>query len=200
MNRLFCILTIVCFTACYKTDKSKEIDDLQVVKIEFANATIGIPQRYKLTSPEELKEGLLNSGKQYSEISETIQKIDAIKSIPTAFEIYVDTLNFDNNVWFQQGEHVRLTKSVSQQYLAVLETQLQKQWTPQGIKFERIESKYLSGTDVHLVKLKYKLTREGLSTYTTQYLVSSNSTTLGVVINNANSDDLERLIRGIRIK
>ncbi|HYF66655.1 MAG TPA: hypothetical protein VD884_00905 [Ohtaekwangia sp.] len=200
MDKLFYILIILSLTACGKGGGFDENDDLQLVKIEFANSTIGIPKNYKLKSPEEIKESLLNSSKRYSEISETIQKLDYIKSIPTEFQIYVDTLNYDNNIWFQEGQYVRLTKSLSQQYLSALETQLQKQWTPQDIKYERLESKFLSGTHAQLIKLKYKLSRESSSTYTTQYLISSNSKTIGVIINNVGPDDMENLVSRTRMK
>lgn len=188
------------FSSCGQTDKTKEKDDLKKVTIDFAEAVIEIPDFYRLISPDDLKNELLSSDKPNNVIQTSIQKIEKLKSMPTDFIIYADTANFENNLWFQEGEHVRLTKSLSQQYLGMLEKQLGQTWTPQGIEYERIESKFISRSNNQVIKLKYKLTHDDFSRFTTQYIVSGKSKTIGIVVNDLSLKDYEILIKGMKMK
>jgi hypothetical protein len=147
-----------------------------------------------------LKEFLVNSDKPEDVIQASVQKIETVKTLPTDFIIYSDTTNFENNIWFQEGEHVPLTKSLSQQYLGMLEHQLQKEWTPQGIKYDRVESKYFSGRNNQIIKLKYKLIHQSFSRYTTQYLISTKTQTMGIVINSLTLSDYESMVTEMKIK
>lgn len=196
-HTIFIITSILILSSCTQPVKTINRKELQKVRIDFASAKMDIPKSYKLTSPDELLNALYLMDITDMLIQSSIQKIQAIKTFPTAFIIYADTINFDNSIWFQEGEHIHLTKTISQQYLQILEQQFQSEWTPQGIDYERVDSKFLTGKNMQILKLKYKLSYDSFSKYTTQYIVSSKSHTFGIIVNNRTEDDYEDLVKQI---
>jgi hypothetical protein len=187
-------------TACNSVDKSMVTESTRTVSIDFANASIELPKSFELTTTDDLKFALINSNKSDKIIQTNLQKIEAIENFPFAIIIYSDTSNFENNIWFQQGEHFQLTKELSKHYINLVEKQLKLDWSYQGIDYERVEGKYLSNKNAQIIKLKYKLTLEGETRFTTQYLISTRTQTIGVIINNMTTIDFENLIKGIRVK
>jgi hypothetical protein len=175
-------------------------ENSQRITIDFAETTINIPDHFKLTSSSLLKKDLLRLDEADYIIRTSIQNIEKIESMPMDFIIYADTANFENNISFQEGEYVSLTKSISQQYLGMLEKQLSQTWASQGIEFERIESKFISSESKKIIKIKFKLTHGDFSRFTTQYIASAKSNTVGMIVNSLSSEDYEILIKGMKIE
>ena len=201
MKQVLYLLSIIFLVnSCGQSSRSVHSQDLQTVTIDFADAEIKMPKNYKQVSPDELKKILISSDKPHDVVQANIRKIETLKTFPTDFIIYSDTTNAENNIWFQEGEHISLTKSLSEQYLSALEQQLQKEWTPQDIEYDRVESKYFAGSNAQIIKLKYKLTHESFSQYTTQYVISTRTKTMGIVINSQTLADYESMVKGMKIK
>jgi hypothetical protein len=168
---------------------------LQTVAVGFANASMEIPLSYKRVPVEELENLLINSG-----IPEDLkQKLAFVNAFPAHFIIYSDTTNLQNMIWFQKGEHITLTKGLAQQYLSMLEQQLEGQWKPYGIDYDRVGSNFISENNIKILKLQYKLNHQGLVRYATQYLVSTKTQTIGVIVNGLTSNDFESSVRRLKI-
>lgn len=173
--------------------------DLKRISIDFANAKMNLPKSFQQTSFSEYRQKLINSNKPNDVIESSLVKLEQMQSIPQKIILFTDTSNFDNAIWFQEGEHVNLTKSLAQQYMRLLDENLVKQWTPQGIKFSKIDSKYFNGKNAKVIKLKYKLTDNISTRFSTQYIISTNSNTWSITVSNITDQDFEQLVKKIKI-
>lgn len=187
------------FISCRQSEKIVSNPNLQRVSIYFANAHIDIPRSYRLTTPDQMGIYMHKSGMPEKVIAQNIHILEALKGSSIAFLIYADTADFQKNIWFMDIKNVHLTKMMSQQYLGMAEQRLKETWTPLGVEYKRVESRFETGADARLLKLKYKLTKGKFIRYTTQYIISTNKQSLGIMINNSTPEDFESLVTKMTI-
>jgi hypothetical protein len=200
MKRIFCIIIFITINSCNLKHHS-DLKGYQTVRIPSSDAAMAIPTSYKPVSIEELENYLqVTSSQSGDSTGIAFPNFKIIKANPTYFNFYFDTANFENMILFQKGEHVNLTKSVSRQFINMLEEGMEQQWKPYNVKRRRMESKYISGDLANIVKVKYLLTFKNVSQYLTQYLVSSPTQTLGIIVRRVDSLDFEPHVTQLKIK
>lgn len=199
MKQLLYFLSIILlFISCGKKINS-DGEGFQTVTIDFANARMEMPHSYKHVSVEELENLVMNSSGPEDLKQLQIQKFELVKAFPEQFIIYCDTANSENTIWLQKGEHITLTKHIAQQYLGMLEQQLEAQWKPYGIEYDRMENNYVSVNDIQIIKIKYRLNHQDLERYTTQYLISTKTQTMGIIVNGIDLNDYENNVKRLKI-
>src|SRR5688500_5131132 len=183
------IATIIFLSACGHLTDNSEITTAKEIDISFTPAKIKIPKQYKQHSPGELKKIIENSGGPADLIAMRTSKIDGLANSNIGFDIYVDTTNTENTILFMQGTGVRLTPSLIQEYLTLIDQQLTKSWTPYGFQFKIVDSKIFTNNGIDFLKVKYEVTYQDSKTHLTQYLVTQNKKGIGVLVDNEGSAD-----------
>jgi hypothetical protein len=198
-QHLYFLSLILLFISCEKR-KTLDAEGLQTVTIGFANASMEMPRFYRDIPVEVLENLLGNSGEPDDLKQLQIQRLELVKAFPAHFIIYTDSTNLANQIWFQKGEHIVLTKHIAQQYLSMLEHQLEEQWNPYGVDYNRMESRYISTPNGQIIKLKYKIYHQDQMRFSTQYLISTRTQTMGIIVNGIDSMDYEDNVRRLKIE
>lgn len=75
---------------------------------------------------------------------------------------------------------------------------LNQSWGAQGISYQKVDSKFMTYGTNQIIKVTYKLTDSQMKRLTTNYVVSTPSETIGIVVNNAGLEDFEGLIKEMK--
>ncbi|PCI98513.1 MAG: hypothetical protein COB15_05630 [Flavobacteriales bacterium] len=197
MKNFLFILSIFIATGCGEDNTINY--NLKTIEIRFAKAKMDIPNSYIKSSPDELIEEVKRSDLPEPIVKSRIQFYETIKSYKLKSLVFTDTTNIGNKIMIQEGEHVMLTKKISQLYAGKLEQELEKNWLTQGVGYKRIEIKFSKGGTTQLVKLKYNIIFGDYSNYTTQYIITTLKKTLAITVTSTSKEDYEDLIKGMKI-
>jgi len=194
------LLTIIVILIVAFGCHNKNVDsNLKTIDIKFAKAKLQIPASYIISSPRELIQEVRHSNLPNPIIQNRIQFYETIKSYKLKSLVYSDTTEIDNKIMMQEGEHVMLTKHISQLYAGQLEQELQKNWVTQGIDFKRVEIKFSKGGTTQIIKLKYNILYDNYSNYTTQYIITTLKKTIAITVTSSSNQDFEDLIKRMKV-
>ena len=192
-------LYLVMFSSCGPNVEDVLISNNKRISLGFADAQVELPGNYVSITIANLLDSVSSSDyPEYMKIEQRNRYLKT-KTFPASFEIYCDSSNYENSIWFQEGEHIVLSKQVASGYLSLLEEAVVSNYVPLGIVAERLENKYYSGSSAQMIKLKYELTTEDHLQYYTQYVISGMSQTVCIHINHLDEEDHEELIKKIVI-
>lgn len=200
MKQLIIALT-VCISIAGCTPKKKETNPyFKKINIPFAEAQIDIPKEFELISADDfiLKIKSLELDNNNSKLE--IARLERIKSYPLPSLIYLDSTNIDNRIYFQKMEHILLDKTLSQFYVGKLEQQLESNWVTEGIDFVRLESKFSKGKTTQLIKIRYRLQQNGIDSYSSQYIITTQKQTMIITFYSVDPYDFGNVISKLMIK
>lgn len=174
-------------------------DAYKTVTIEFANIQAQVPKVYVRSSIENYENKILESDREQFLKDLDLQSLNGLKDLPIATEVYLDSTNFLNQIYFQEGEYVKLTKPIAQQYLQMLKEHLEQSWTKLGLTYDLKEKKFFSNGDWQVIKIKYKIDFRSYQKYQTQYILSGRTKTIGLIISTVEDTDTDEIFGRIKI-
>ena len=197
MKFIIPILLLFIFVSCDIKPKIESQVEYKTHNLSFFDGSVQLPKEYKLIKAEELikKYESMNLG-----TSQEVQYLKSVESNSYASVIFYDTTNFINTFIFQEGEHVIIDKISAQLYLGMIEKDLQNMWLQNDISYERIKSKFYNKPNIQIITIQYKVSKNEISKYISQYIISSNSKTMAVTITNLSNLDFGDIIKSIKIK
>lgn len=142
------LLILLGFFGCWqpKNPASNLPDEnLTYYELEMANGVFGIPHIYKVLSIEGMIEELSKIQIQSPDISSALHYYRTLESQKSKTTIFVDSLNWDNQISASKMQHVPISRATAQQAMAGLDDQLSKARFPDGVEYKRLEGKYFPG-------------------------------------------------------
>ena len=67
----------------------------------------------------------------------------------------------------------------------MVRSSLESGWDEIGIKYERLENKFVQTDKSDYIKIKYQMDRDGITTFQTQFLMTNNLKTLDFIVVNS---------------
>jgi len=200
MKKIIIALGILILTGCRNsTSQNKPLEfndeDFKKVNVDFLAQEILIPKSYVETTPDEIREKLLEIKRETKFVNAVKEGIDKLKLMPTEFVIFADKENIENCFWIQLGEYVDFDKSIASQNIGMLEKQVGQEWSSLDLNYERLEKRYLKTGNSKIIKVKYKQEYDGQEKYQTQYIITKNYKTYGIVVSNYENIDFEEIVK-----
>ena len=178
-----------------KQDK-KITQEFTSITIDFAKIRIELPKYYFKTNHEELT-SIIDFIDENTQIQ--LNNIKEFEKSNKGFIIFVDSNNVFNQIMIFGAEHTYFDKKTAGQYLYLLERQLENEWIPRNINYTRLESNYLSNSNVRILKVKYETIINNITNYTTQYIITTGKKSFSIVVNNSTSEDFQKNIAAIKL-
>jgi len=173
--------------------------DLKTVEIDFANTKAGIPKQYAFTELKEFKNIYLNSETPQPFKEATLNKLQVLESHSITVDIYQDANQPENYIWFQQAQYAKFNENLKRGILNSFEERMREEFMGSNIEYKKLEGKAFEGAHSEIIKYKYKISIGNRSNYITQYILSAQKTTLGVIVNNSSNEDYEDIISLIEL-
>ncbi|MCL5130520.1 hypothetical protein [Algibacter sp. L4_22] len=200
MRNILLTLLLLTFLSC-KSDKKEipsEFKDSNINLIEFLEKKIYLPKDFQKSSIETIAELIKNSPDK-NELSEyELQKLKNFKKMGQTVEIFIKNGNYRNNISFQKGNYVELTKEAVEVYVDLLENRLFVESESFGVERKRLESKFLNYGISKVVKVKYLQTYGEEKIYLTQYLVTYKLKTFGIIIASETDNDYQYILKNFK--
>lgn len=200
MKAIYLLISFILFSSCSQSnEKPQQGAAFKTVFIDFAKVRAQVPKDYIRTSLDEYESILLASDREQSLKDFDLRSISTLRSMPVSTQLYLDSTNYGNHILFQEGEHVKLTKSIAGQYLHMLNKQLEQTWGNAGLVYELKDKKFFSNRDAKVIKIKFKVTYNDFQKYVTQYIISGRAKTIGVIFSTVEDTDADELMKRINI-
>lgn len=194
---IFLILILLMATSCSQPES--KVDNVREITVGFANAKLPVPKSYHLVTPSRYKKMIQSTNTLPEFVELKFNKVDALVEANYVFEIYIDSTNSNNTIWFVDGPAVRLTEDMISYFISSTEKRLESEFALYGVSYKRVENTFYNGRHNQLLKVKYEMLYDDTKTYITEYLVTSLTKTIGITVNNESENDLEELIKKIKI-
>lgn len=200
MKNILLTLILLIFINCKSDEKEipTEFKDSNLQLIEFLEKKIYLPKDFKRSSIETVAE-LVKNSPDVNELSEyELQKLENLKKMEQTVEMFIKNDNYKNNISFQSGNYVELTKEAVEVYVDLLENHLFVESKSFGVERKRLESKFLTYGISKVVKVKYLQTFGEEKIYLTQYLVTYKLKTFGIIIASESDNDYQYILKNFK--
>ncbi|HEY9083138.1 MAG TPA: hypothetical protein VIN73_07375 [Vicingaceae bacterium] len=171
-------------------------EELTKLTIDFAKIKIQLPKYYFKTNHEELT-SVIDFIDENTQIH--LNNIKEFEKSNKGFIIFVDSSNVFNQLLILGAEHTYFDKKTAGQYLYLLERQLENEWIPRNIQYTRLESNYLSNSNVRILKVKYETIVNEFTNYTTQYIITTAKKSFSILVINNTGEDFQKNIAAIKL-
>ncbi|TDQ28156.1 hypothetical protein [Zeaxanthinibacter enoshimensis] len=191
-------LVILILFSCGESIQKKSIEstDYKEHYLGFLNGKIILPKSYKkITGPELANAQVIAINRPDLEEYLTLEYERLEERGIFGNQIFVDTTNVTNYIFIRLGEYVPLDKSIANQYLGMVRSSIERGWDESGIKYKRLENKFVQTNKSDYIKIKYRMTRDGITTYQTQFLMTNNFKTFDFLVVNSENKEVENWIK-----
>ncbi|WP_405570948.1 hypothetical protein [Winogradskyella sp. Asnod2-B02-A] len=194
MRRIFLFFVFVGFLNCNSKKNSESTESLnaKLQRIDLLNLKIKIPNNYDKISSNYFSDILENSiySNEFTEYE--LKSMDRFRKFGSNAEIFVDNDDITNVIIFHRADYIKMSKEALELYIEMVDGNIFADAELKGIEYKRLEGKFLNYGLAEVVKVKFSQTYhqdESTKTYLTNYLVSHNLKSFGIiVINNENID------------
>ena len=198
----FIITLIIILASCSNIQNQNKSSDLietnfKEVNIEFLDREILIPENYFLISPEILENKLKELNTESKLLKHIEYSIEKLKGLPYEFVLYADNDNLNNLILIQSSDYIPLNERVSNLYFEMLDNQIKSESLKAQIKSTKIETQFITTASANVIKAKYLQEVDGVKKYMTQYIVTSERKTFGIVAGNFENIDIDEIINEI---
>lgn len=188
--------------SCNNNSKQNKSSNLTVINykeefIEFLEREILIPENYSLISPDILKNKLMELNTESKLLKHIEYSIEKLKGLPYEFVLFADNENLNNIILIQSSDYIPLNERVSNLYFEMLDNQIKSESLKVQIKSTKIETQFITTASANVIKAKYLQELDGVKKYMTQYIVTSERKTLGIVAGNFENIDFDEIINEI---
>ncbi|MFC5048118.1 hypothetical protein ACFSTE_01725 [Aquimarina hainanensis] len=169
-------------------------------KIDFQGNTIVLPQGYLLISAEEFEnriESIADSSK-FKKMAK--QELEKVKNRKVEYQLFIDPNNSKNFVFVYTRNYVEFDEFIAQKYVSNLNKELKRESNKQRIKYRRIHGRYFFTNTSKIVKLKYIKAVKQEQKFQTEYLISSQSGGMGLLVSNTQNIDFETSVKGLAMR
>lgn len=180
----------------FTNNEKTEFQENTSINVDFAKIKIQLPKYYVKTSHEELT-SVIDFIDENTQIH--LNNIKEFEKSNKGFIIFVDSSNVFNQLLILGAEHTYFDKKTAGQYLYLLERQLENEWIPRNIQYTRLESNYLSNSNVRILKVKYETIINEFTNYTTQYIITTAKKSFSILVINNTGEDFQKNIAAIKL-
>ncbi len=202
-NKYFFIpLLFILLASCSNHSNQNKKSDLKEtnfkeVNIEFLERELLIPESYSLISPEMLENKLKESTTESKLLKYIESNMNKLKGLPYEFVLYADKNNINNIILIQSSDYIPLNENLSNKYFEFLDMQMKNEKSIPEITFTKIETQFITTATANAIKAKYLQELDGIKKYLTQYIVTSDRKTFGIVSGNFENIDFDEIINEI---
>ncbi len=195
----FLLMTIYsCGGPTPKEEKEEPTDPLvREHNITFVRGELELPLEYMSIRSDDLRKHLLSKEDLVFDES-LIQFIDVLNFAEADYQIFVDSTNYNNNIWMFKEEYGVFNKEDSGYILGNLQNDLVPYWTNNGYDVEKIESTFKKNKYIRIFKAKYSMTKDAYTKFMTFYLITTQKYTLTINVHNEYGEDFEQYLKNIR--
>ena len=176
-----------------------ETEQSKLWNLKRLESSIKLPNEFKPISVEKYIEKLKkipnssNSGSNF--------QLEQVKKESMKYQLFYDTTSFVNNILLLElEEHIMIDKATATGYVSMLEQDLYQSYLQGGIEYNRLELKYYGKIDLQMITIRYKITKDEMSKYISQFIVSTKNKTIGVTTQNLSNINFRKVVNTLKIK
>ncbi len=188
-------MLLVVLVAC--NTRTHQMPDAREVTLTFAPLRCLVPSHYQLTTPVRYIQ-LLQRMHAPEEAQVRTAQVEAMLEKDYLFDLYVDTLNADHTIWFVDGPYVRLNKDIIRYHVGTMEQAFRSQMESEGVEVKRVDNTFYNGRAAQLLKVKFEWTSGEVRSYTTEYILTTYTRSVLIMVNHSDPQDYEELIRQVK--
>ncbi len=189
------LLPLVLLVAC--TARNSQQPDAREVTLTFAPLRCLVPAQYQLTTPVRYIR-MLQRLHGPAEVQVRTAQVEAMLAKGYLFDLYVDSLNADHTLWFVDGPYVRLNKDIIRYHVGTMEQTFRSQMESEGVTVRRIDNAFYNGRAAQLLKVKFEWRSGDVRSYTTEYILTTYTRSVLIMVNHSDPQDYEDLIRQVK--
>ncbi|WP_025742820.1 hypothetical protein [Aquimarina pacifica] len=200
MKKILLMLIAVLLVSCEFVPKESKFSKYKKNTIEFRNNTIVLKSGYLKTSTEEFKsrvDSLPNDSKFKKLALEELKKVEEKK---VDYEIFADQNNIANYVFIYTCDFYEFDEHRAAKVVQAMNNQLKDEATNQEVRYRRIHGRFFFTPTSKVIKLKYLKAYKSERKFQTEYIVSSKSGGVGLLISNLEDIDFEGSIKRLAVK
>ena len=168
------------------------------VTLSFASIRCRVPAHYQLVTPTRYQKIILQAHPNaYGQ--QRAAQVDALLARGYLFDLYMDSANADHTLWLVDGPYVRLNNEMVREHVRTLDSNFRSQLPDPAVTVKRLESAFFNGRAAQMLKVKFQWNLGDVSSYTTEYIVTTYTRSVMVVVNHSTPEDYESLVRQMRM-
>lgn len=159
--------------------------------VDYAKGTLLLPHKYEMLTKEKLPY-FISEADSTNVLQRLIHNLEADRR---DYLLFSNENDKNDIILIHKSEFTNFSKQDANRYLGMLESNMKNMY---GIgNYERLQKKMSQIERSKYMKFKYRVSRDGVNFYQTQYIVTSAATTYGVVEMRMDIIDHEDLIKRI---
>lgn len=198
---LLLMITTLLLVGCELiSEKKNGFSKFSKNKIEFKNNTIVLTSDYVKATPEEFRTRIdsLKNKPKFKTVA--LQELKKVEDKKVDFELFVDDTNVENYVFIYTCDFYQFDEHRAARVVQTLSDQLQDEANIQEVKYKRIHGRFFFTPTSKVVKLKYLKAYKKDRKFQTEYIISSKSGGIGLLISNLEDIDFEGSVKKLASK
>ncbi len=195
MKKILLLSVAILLVGCDFSSKKSGKSRFSKNTIEFKNNTIVLNSTYEKMTPDVFKTRLasVNEESKFKKIA--LDELKKVQNKNVDYELFVDTKNIENYVFIYTCDYYQFDEHRAARVVQTLSDQKKDEANSQEVRYKRIHGRYFFTPTSKVVKLKYLKAYKKERKFQTEYIVSSKSGGIGLLISNLNDIDFESSIK-----
>lgn len=169
----------------------------QKIGVPFVREEVYVPKDYVFTSKEEITSLSKQDSSFVFFATLTIPHIWDMQESPFASALYRHPTEPGKMVFLVEWDKVPLDQGLAKSYVYQNSAFLLTAWKELGCTSKILEGNYIETDDKTIIKSSYRVTCEGTTMYTTNYVITNRNQTFYYFVVDTANNDLETLVRKI---
>tara|TARA_R110002111_G_scaffold57363_3_gene97179 strand:+ start:526 stop:1152 length:627 start_codon:yes stop_codon:yes gene_type:complete len=204
LRRIFLFFVFVTFLNCNskKNSESTESSNAKLQRIELLNLKMKIPNNYDKISSDYFSDILEKSIYRNKFTEYELKSMDRYRKFGSNAEIFVDNDDITNVIIFHGADYIKMSKEALELYIEMVDGNIFADAELKGIEYKRLEGEFLNYGLAEVVKVKFSQTyhqEESTKTYLTNYLVSHNLKSFGIIVINKENIDFQYVLDNFKL-
>lgn len=204
LRRIFLFFVFVTFLNCNskKNSESTESSNAKLQRIELLNLKMKIPNNYDKISSDYFSDILEKSIYRNKFTEYELKSMDRYRKFGSNAEIFVDNDDITNVIIFHGADYIKMSKEALELYIEMVDGNIFADAELKGIEYKRLEGEFLNYGLAEVVKVKFSQTYhqdESTKTYLTNYLVSHNLKSFGIIVINKENIDFQYVLDNFKL-
>ena len=200
MKKLLLLSIVILVVGCDFSSKKTGKTLFSKNTLEFKNNTIVLTSDYQKMAPEDFKTRLdsIQDESKFKKIA--LEELKKIQDKNVDFGLFVDNKNIENYVFIYTCDYYQFDEHRAARVVQALSDQKKDEANTQEVRYKRIHGRYFFTPTSKVVKLKYLKAYKKERKFQTEYIVSSKSGGIGLLISNLEDIDFEGSIKRLAVK
>ncbi|WP_147299183.1 hypothetical protein [Winogradskyella eximia] len=185
-----------------KNSESTESSNAKLQRIELLNLKMKIPNNYDKISSDYFSDILEKSIYRNKFTEFELKSMDRYRKFGSNAEIFVDNDDITNVIIFHGADYIKMSKEALELYIEMVDGNIFADAELKGIEYKRLEGEFLNYGLAEVVKVKFSQTYhqdESTKTYLTNYLVSHNLKSFGIIVINKENIDFQYVLDNFKL-